>query len=93
MSTIVEVQIADETSEPVIVAYGAVCCMEVRTSEGSRKVTTIPLNFYYYLDRQCGGGSGNFVHCAAIIVAGYLTDVLLLLLLLFSSLLSCSRVC
>uniref|UniRef100_A0AAV1ULZ1 Calcium release-activated calcium channel protein n=1 Tax=Peronospora matthiolae TaxID=2874970 RepID=A0AAV1ULZ1_9STRA len=28
MSTIVEVQIADETSEPVIVAYGAVCCME-----------------------------------------------------------------
>uniref|UniRef100_H3H0W4 ACT domain-containing protein n=1 Tax=Phytophthora ramorum TaxID=164328 RepID=H3H0W4_PHYRM len=28
MSTIVEVQIADATSQPVMVAYGAVCCLE-----------------------------------------------------------------
>ncbi|CAH0479006.1 unnamed protein product [Peronospora belbahrii] len=28
MSTIVEVQIADATSEPIIIAYGTVCCME-----------------------------------------------------------------
>ncbi|KAK1931868.1 hypothetical protein P3T76_012800 [Phytophthora citrophthora] len=30
MSTIVEVQIADATSQPVMIAYGAVCCLEVR---------------------------------------------------------------
>jgi calcium release-activated calcium channel protein 1 len=30
MSTIVEVQIADATSQPVTIAYGAVCCLEVR---------------------------------------------------------------